>query len=606
MLLEWLLIGAVAALGLWAVVGPGGRSSILALLLMMMVGVASVLGVSSAASSPAPRPIAEGRRGFVSSNACRSCHPAEHASWHRSFHRSMTQAAKLENVAAPELRNGRRLRVETGGRTVELFAKGDQLWARLPDPDLTSARPETYENVFKAAPIRDVQVQLLTGSHHHQAFWVRAARSGELRAVPVVYSIDEGRALPRRDAFLNPPDAPEQAVRWNSNCVQCHAVAGAPAHDEARDVFETSVAELGIACEACHGAGAEHVRAMQNPLRRYQARAAESAPHIINPARLDAERASQVCGRCHSYFFPKQEADWWQNGFAESYTPGGDLSKAQLLLSPELLAAPGAPNVAADVDSLFYRDGTIRIGGREYNGLVRSPCYERGHGERKLSCMSCHSLHRGAADDQLDPEKLGNAACGSCHAAQAKDVSAHTHHRPDSAGSLCYNCHMPHTSYALLGAIRSHRVSSPSFDASARDRPNACNLCHLKRSEYWAAEETVAWFGRKPRLTFERGAWPVNLPAGAKYALTGDAAVRAITAAALGRDQSPERDSELRSELLQELARDEYAAVRNIAERSARGLSLPLHRPDSWLIEDGPSTSQFARLRDRRPITLAE
>src|SRR6188768_282798 len=400
----------------------GLRERYAALLLSSMALTATLLAVAttSVQKPPAPRPIARAGEGFATSNACRSCHPAEYASWHDSYHRRMTQAAELAAVAAPELRQGGRLQVETTGRTVELFARRNELWARLPDPGVTSAvGSEAYQSSFQTAPIRDVRVELLTGSHHHQAFWVAGARKGELRALPAVYSIDEQRLLARRDAFLNPPDALEQAVRWNSNCVQCHAVAGKPAHDPTSDAFTTSAAELGIACEACHGAGAEHVRAMQNPLTRYRAHAGERAAlGIVNPQRLASERASQVCGRCHSYFFPKDEAGWWEDGFAHSYAPGQDLAQAQLLLSPEVLAAPGAPELGASADSLFYRDGTIRVGGREYNGLVRSPCYERGRGDRQLSCSSCHALHRGAPDDQLDPEKLGNLACTQCHALQ--------------------------------------------------------------------------------------------------------------------------------------------------------------------------------------------
>lgn len=554
------------------------------------------------ARGAAPRPVQEGTDGFVTSGACRSCHPAEYSSWHASFHRRMTQAATLQNVAAPGLRQGGRLRVETTGRTVELFGRGDELWARLPDPDLTSMAPAgDYERAFRAAPARDVRVQLLTGSHHHQTFWVSGARSGELRSVPAVYSIEEEELLPRRDAFLNPPDAPEHAVRWNSNCVQCHAVAGAPEHDLESDTFATSAAELGIACEACHGEGAAHVRDMRSPLRRYRAHAADAAPGITNPAKLSAERSSQVCGRCHSYFFPKDEAAWWKTGFRESYRPGDDLSRAQLLLSPESLAAPGAPEVGADTDSLFYRDGTVRIGGREYNGLVRSPCFERGHGARKLSCGSCHSLHRGAPDDQLDPERLGNAACTACHEAMRENPSSHTHHAPGSAGSLCYNCHMPHTSYALLGAIRSHRVDSPSFDRRTADRPNACSLCHLDRSEAWAAAQAVVWYGPTPRFELE-GERRNDVPAGAVFALSGDAAVRAITAAALGRLQADRDATALRRQLLGELAKDHYAAVRFIARRSRRLIG---ERGTG----DALSPELVARLlaaRDHRPITIAE
>lgn len=601
MLLEWLLVVLTAAFGVRALGAPRRASG---LLLVVMGGAATALGAAlSRSETPVPpQPIAEEGPGFATSGACRSCHPSEYTSWHASFHRSMTQGASLQNLAAPALRQGGRMRVETTGRTVELYGRGDQLWARLPDPSLTSAAaPEDYERVFRSAPIRDAQVQLITGSHHHQAFWVQGARRGELRSVPAVYSIDEAELLPRRDAFLNPPSAPEQSVRWNSNCVQCHSVAGAPRHDLASDAFATSAAELGIACEACHGQGAAHVREMHSPLRRYQARAAGSSASVTNPDSLASERASEVCGRCHSYFFPKDEAGWWQDGFSRSYAPGRDLSRAQLLLSPEALAAPGAPELGADVDSLFYSDGTVRIGGREYNGLVRSPCYEQGHGARKLSCLSCHSMHRGSPDDQLHPEKLGNAACTSCHDALRSNPSAHTRHAPGSAGSLCYNCHMPHTSYALLGAIRSHRVDSPAFDARTRDRPNACSLCHLEQSEAWAAKHSATWFGPKARFSLVR-ATPTDAPAGAVFALTGDAAVRAVTAAALGRAESSTPSPALRRQLLTELARDDYAAVRFVARRSLR--DIPSAEQPFPL--DPELVARLLAARDRRPVTIAE
>lgn len=568
---------------------------------MILAGAAVAVATTSVRGPPTPVPIAKRAEGFVTSNACRSCHPGEYSSWHDSYHRRMTQSAELARVAAAELRQGGRLHLETTGRTVELFAQRGELWARLPDPGVTSAAAiGSYEASFQAAPIRDVRVQLLTGSHHHQAFWVSGTRSGELRALPVVYSIDEQRLLPRRDAFLNPPDAVEQAVRWNSNCVQCHAVAGAPAHQRERDVFATSAAELGIACEACHGAGAEHVRAMQNPLTRYRAHAGAKTNLLVNPKTLATERASQVCGRCHSYFFPKHEAEWWKDGFSRSYAPGQDLAAAELLLSPEVLAAPDAPELGASADSLFYRDGTIRVGGREYNGLVRSPCYERGHDQKQLSCLSCHSMHQGSPDDQLGPQKQGNRGCTQCHTAKATDVSAHTHHAASSSGSLCYNCHMPHTSYALLGAIRSHRVDSPSFDARTRDRPNACNLCHLEQSEAWAAAQTSAWYGPKPSFVLDRP--PTPTPAGAVFALAGDAAVRAITAAALGRHQSSNDAPALRQQLLTELAQDDYAAVRAIAERARRALPLA---PNTAPLP-AATFAQLLAARDRRPITIAE
>lgn len=604
MLIEWVLCTVALTLGGGLLVIRERYASAL-LFAVVLVAFAGAVATAGAREPAPPEPIAQRGEGFVTSSACRSCHPAEYSSWHQSFHRSMTQHAKLSAVAANELRQGGRLHLETNGRSFELFSRAGELWARLPDPGVTAAAPaQAYEASFRAAPMRDVRVQLLTGSHHHQAFWVAGARAGELVAAPAVYWIDEGRLIPRRDAFLNPPDAPERLVRWNSNCVQCHAVAGAPEHDSARDAFSTSAAELGIACEACHGRAEEHVRAMQNPLVRFLAhgRAARELA-IVNPAELTPMRGAEVCGRCHSYFYPKQEAQWWQHGFTRSFAPGQELAQAQLLLSPELLATPGSPELEASGESLFYRDGTIRVGGREYNGLARSPCYERGHGTRQLSCTSCHSLHQSEPNKQLDPEKLGNRACAQCHEGVGQNLAAHTHHAPTSSGSLCYNCHMPHTSYALLGAIRSHRIDVPAFDQRTRDKPNACSLCHLEQSEAWAAEHARAWYGSKASFNLDRSSElaSANVPAGAVFALAGDAAVRAITAAALGRHQSSSDAPALRAQLLQQLVHDDYAAVRSIAQRSL--CALPAAAPAPL---DPTLVSRLLTARDHHPITIAE
>jgi hypothetical protein len=604
--LEWLLSASVAVLVLKALgVGRSGYLGVLAM--MLLAGGVTALAVAGARRPPPPSPIRGGGEGFVSSGACRSCHPVEHASWHASFHRSMTQSATLENVPAPLLRQGGRLQTQSEERNIELFARGRELWARLPDPSLTAAASTSaYAGVFRAAPETDVRVQLLTGSHHQQTYWVSGARAGELTVLPAVYLIAEQRLIPRRDAFLSPPDAAQHAVRWNSNCIQCHAVGGAPGHDLARDVFDSSAAELGIACEACHGPGAAHVKAMQNPLARYAARAADAAPQgVVNPLRMTAARASEVCGRCHSYFFPKRPDEWWQHGFTRSYLPGEELSSSQLLLTRELLGTPEAPSLDESAESLFYQDGTIRVAGREYNGLKLSPCFERGVGERQLSCLSCHSLHGGAPNDQLTPDKLDNAACATCHAGQQARLSEHTGHAPNSSGSLCYNCHMPHTTYALLGAVRSHRIDSPSFDERSRDKPNACNLCHLEQSEAWAAERAAKLFGDKPpyRLSARRDPALASLPAGAVFALTGDAAVRAVTAAALGRHESPS-SPELRRQLLGELQHDPYSAVRFIAKRSLA--SLPAMAAPVTPPLTSEQVERLRLLRDDRPVTIAE
>jgi predicted CXXCH cytochrome family protein len=645
---ELLLVLGLGVLGLAVALRRRGRVPGVG-----FAGASVLLGATLFAAVAARKPVKStgtpGRTSpspAVGSQACRSCHPGEHDSWRRSFHRTMTRVATPDVVTAPF--DGRS--VEVDGRSVTMFRKGDELWARLPDPDVVA-----HETVAKrpapgaTASLVDLRVVMATGSHHQEVFWVGGKRGNELRLAPVAFLLDERRFVSRRDAFLQPPDAPQHAVRWNSNCVACHATLGRPEHDEMSDRFETTAAELGIACEACHGAGGEHVRRHRNPFERIAAYAARDPdPTIVNPARLDPERASEVCGQCHSYTVPKDEREFWVSGYAERYRPGDVLEKSRARLRLSSIDAFSSPRtggeapsgrlVEATADSLFWPDGTIRVGGRELNAMEASACFVKGSGNRKVTCLSCHSMHDSAPDDQLRRGSV-DAPCAQCHEGIAENVSAHTHHPPESAGSSCVNCHMPYTTYALFKGIRSHRIDSPSLERTLFEgRPNACNLCHADRTLVWVSEQLQAFYGKIPG-----GVAPnTGRSAVLEDLLTGNAAERAIAAWALGRPESQRAaGNDWQAALLSELLDDPYAAVRKVALGSLRTLpgfagfeadfvAPPEARRDArmralelWKLRWNPRTAPALLLdavtgrdetalhalvatRDDRPVTISE
>lgn len=552
------------------------------------LGLCTALGPRPSAATAVP--IELGPRGdYVGSGACRSCHPAEWQSWHHSYHRSMTEAATPASVRAPWEQV-----LEWRGRTYTLFRRGHEFWATLPDPDLAAAVGQRGRSL-DGVPEVERRVVMTTGSHHYQAYWLPGARGNELWQLPFVYHFESERFLPRHDVFLQPESDPAHVARWNSNCIQCHAVAGEPRHDLERDRFETRAVELGIACEACHGPGAEHAAREREPwVRAGDRRAARERPaaldraaadpdpagdrRIVNPARLDAQRASEICGQCHSYFVPRDAEAWWRSGFVESYLPGGDLEAARRLLEYGPGAPEADPELSASLDSLFYPDGTIRVGGREWNGLRASACFSQGRGERQLACTSCHRLHGGTRDAQLAPGADGNATCQGCHAGYG---SEHSRHASGSSGDQCVGCHMPRTTYALFQSLRSHRITRPEVDASPGARTNACNLCHQDRSLAWTAEQLRRWArpGASPGAAIAPpsgeggagGAEPGELSALAVALLSGDAANRVIAAAELGAPEARAvSGSGWQAQLLAEALDDPYAAVRFVAQRSLR------------------------------------
>jgi len=334
-----------------------------------------------------------------------------------------------------------------------------------------------------------------------------------------------------------------------------------PKYDEQSETLDSEVAEFGIACEACHGPGEQHIQRFRNPWNRYRQRLGwQTDTTIVNPSRLSKHASTFICGRCHSDFKIRDPAGFLQDGLP--FLPGDEDLFASLQLSDFENPPPG---LEKHVAQLCWQDGTCRTGGDELNAHVKSPCYLRG----ELTCLSCHSMHKSAPNDQLAKGMASNQACLQCHNSFAADLSAHTHHAADSSGSLCYNCHMPHTTYALSTAMRSHRIDSPSVAVSSLlGRPNACNLCHVDRSMQWAAEYLTSWYGT---AAVELNDEQRQVSATVLWLLKGDALQRAIAAWHLGWE--PARDAsgdQWQALFLAQLLQDPYAQVRLISSESLR------------------------------------
>jgi hypothetical protein len=438
-------------------------------------------------------------------------------------------------------------------------------------------------------------IVMTTGSHHMQIFWFRLRTDTRLLGMfPYVYLKEQQRWIPRGAAFLQPAFAMGDEVgRWNQTCIACHTTFGRtrPAKrvdPQSGEIYldpmdpDSYVAEFGISCEACHGPGEAHTMANRDPAYRYRAHlSGDGDPTIVNPADLSHQLKSQVCGQCHSVQYMKSD-EWWTSGF--TYRPGDDLEKSNLRFIVRVNSEPDAnlrrvlANDPAFVDDHFWSDGMVRISGREYNGLLDSPCYQRG----ELSCLTCHQMHQRVdddrdvqqwANDQLHPGMTGSEACVQCHQEFRDDaaVAQHTHHKVQSSGSNCYNCHMPYTTYGLLKAIRSHQIESPSVATSlSTGRPNACNQCHLDKTLAWTSQNLADWYGMdSPELPRDEQ----TIAASVLWLLRGDAGQRALMAWSFGWSDAQEiSGTKWLAPYLAQLLKDPYVAVRFIAERSLRAL----------------------------------
>jgi protein-arginine kinase activator protein McsA len=580
--LGFLLLAFTAALGSYRKPRPGSAElarilGSLAACLALFLGMAFTLRPRADEKIERSVPHQDLAGEYASSTNCRSCHPGEHRSWHESYHRSMTMVAGSEGIKAPF--DGRELKL--GKTTYRIWQDGDEYWVRTPDPDLEFALLKQnemtdsfadfyYPRQHPAPPMVDRRVVMTTGSHKMQMYWLPSReRDQELRLFPWVYFIPEKKWIPYEDSFIVDPRLGRPPALWTSNCIICHSVNGNPkfTFKQLQNGYEldTSVSELGIACEACHGPAAEHVKRHSNPITRYQDRLDDKPdPTIFNPARATQQQSAEACGQCHSTFEPVSMKDFLEHGNA--FRPG-----AMRLDRTHRLIFQGSQTKETDTyHDNFWRDGSVRIGGREYLGMAISACFQEG----SMTCLDCHSMHNNTGpSDQLIPQASSNISCLRCHEAIGDSLGEHTHHAETSEGSRCYNCHMPHTSFALMGAIRSHRIDSPSVANEVRSgRPNACNLCHLDRTLQWTSEQLASWYGHDP-VALEKD--QAEVAASVRWILGGDAVQRTIGAWHMGWQPAIDASGEnWQLPLLNVIRTDDYSINRFVSQHAMKAHSL--------------------------------
>jgi hypothetical protein len=557
-----------------------------------------------------PRQIAPGD--YATSSACKACHPREYATWFGSYHRTMTQVATPETARAPF--DG--VVAAVHGRPMQLSTQGSELWAEFDDPD-SNVDPDRRARITR-------RVVMITGSHNQQIYWYATGRNRMLGQLPGAYLLANNQWIPRRAAVLHPPSDPpfSETGHWNSTCIACHATDGRPRFDQPfgsapldTQIADTEVTEFGIACEACHGPSGAHARANHDPLRRYQLHFAGAGDRTAaQPARFAPKQSSQICGQCHGiweFYDEAGERDANVNGLP--FRPGDDLTRTRFVAQPTVNGQSATMQAlladdAGFVRDSFWADGKVRVSGREYNGLLESPCFRKATDEKRtLSCFSCHTLHKQAddprsihewADDQLGAGKDGNEACLQCHDNyRGEKLTAHTRHGASSSGSSCYNCHMPFTTYGLLKAIRSHTISSPSVtETTMVGRPNACNLCHLDKTLAWTSRALREWYGIEEAPL---GGDEQRVAASLLQLLRGDASQRAIVAAAMGWPPAQQASgTDWMVPHLAQLLDDPYDAVRFVGARSLR--TLPGFVDFSYDLFSTPTDRRQAQLRTMR------
>ena len=226
----------------------------------------------------------------------------------------------------------------------------------------------------------------------------------------------------------------------------------------------------GISCEACHGPASEHVK--------------EPTSQLYLASLSDPVRQNEVCLQCHMRNRDMRLKDGNMSaiyGDARDYPFGYEAGKA---LSKFKLPAPFKGQETKE----FYANGMGKKNRTQGNEFVHSM-----KGKHGITCINCHNPHT------LEPtaeKNTGNDLCMKCHSFGSQigphqdSIEKHTHHKADSKGSLCVECHMPkvgkHTGKSPL-TVRTHMFGfvtpRETLMYSMPKETNACFACHNKGEE---------------------------------------------------------------------------------------------------------------------------
>ncbi len=269
-----------------------------------------------------------------------------------------------------------------------------------------------------------------------------------------------------------------RGMTWNAMCAACHNTRLRKHYDTSSDSYRTTMAEMGVGCEACHGPMARHGKEMRKDSSgRTTHASANQTPAVYSPfsehrgtpGSFKNVKAISVCGSCHSR----------RSELTGEFKPGENFFDHFALTIP-------------DESETFYPDGQVHEEDYEFTSFLGSRMGAAG-----VRCTDCHEPHSGKV------RVPGNNLCMVCHAAPIApapkiDPATHTHHTLGSAGSQCVNCHMPQTTYMQRHGRRDHGFTIPDPLLTKQFQiPNACNRCHTERTADWSLEAVGKWYGAK-------------------------------------------------------------------------------------------------------------
>ncbi len=407
--------------------------------------------------SPPPETAEVGAATYVGAAVCAECHAEQLELWQGSHHDLAMQLPEPARIlgdfdAATLNRQGAESRFER---------RGDEFFVTTDGADGAAAEfPVRY--AFGVDPLQQYLLEL---------------PDGKLQALSLAWDTRPADAGGQQwfhtygdDELIDHTDVlhwTRPSQNWETMCADCHSTALSKQYDVETDRFETSFAELNVACEACHGPGSRHVAWAAAPdgdaSLGLELRFGERAditwilnPQTGNSRRSEPRRTSleiNTCAGCHSRRTRIGVSTWSGGEFLDSYQPA-------------LIAPP-----------LYHADGQVRDEVYVYGSFLQSRMYQQG-----VTCSDCHEPH------SLQLRAPGRQVCLQCHDGERYAATTHHLHEADSAGADCIECHMPPTTFMQVDVRHDHsfRIPRPAL-ALEFGTPVSCLNCHAEQDAAWAA-----------------------------------------------------------------------------------------------------------------------
>ncbi len=430
----------------------------------VLVAVLPLLSACEPAADKGAEPLA-----FVGADACASCHAGEFEAWSASHHAKAMLPANEDTVLG-DFANSE---FEHFGVTSTFTRQDGRYWVRT---DNANGELQDYEVkfTFGVTPLQQYLVEFPDGRLQTLATsWDTRPREEGGQRWFHIYD----------DEYIGHTDLLHWTGReqnWNYMCAECHSTKLRKKYNQESDAFDTSWAEINVACEACHGPGSLHIESANSgdidSGTGFDVDLGDTGTDVwqIKQATGNAERSERLtgplvqpeaCGRCHSR----------RGVLTEDYEFGRPLTDTHL---PSLLE-----------DQLYYPDGQIQDEVYVYGSFLQSKMYRAG-----VTCSDCHDPHSA----RLKTSGKVSEICSTCHLPAKFASPEHDHHSP---GTLeCVDCHMPARTYMVVDPRRDHSFRIPSPELTIRTgAPNACQGCHSDEDASWAAHAVETWVGKSTR-----------------------------------------------------------------------------------------------------------